>query len=176
MVSLPFGMMFTAAIIIAIGSYFYRFEIMSWLYPGGPATGTEFLTKLDESSSVFGILMFCFLGSTTMYVFSTLLTANGNLKQLNLVALAGIAINFTVNIILVPRLQAVGAAYASLATQLLTAVVHILLVWNYFRFKVDYRFIASLSHSDIYRTCHLASFQAIVPLADEFLLMAGTGL
>ena len=178
MVRLPFGMMFTVALIVAIGSWFYRTEIMSWLYPAGPGeTRTEFLTKLDESSSVFGILMFCFLGTTTMYVFSTLLTANGSLKQLNLVAFAGIAINFTINILLIPRIQAVGAAYASLATQLLTAVVHTLLVWKYFRLKVNYRFIASLLVFSILMVLvSWASFRLPFGWKMNFVLMAGTGL
>jgi O-antigen/teichoic acid export membrane protein len=145
MLRLPFSLLFTVALIVSIGSWFYRSEIMMWLYPIGPGeTQAEFMAKLQESSSVFGILMFCFLGTTTMYVFSTLLTANGSLKQLNLTALAGIGINFLVNLILIPRIQAVGSAYASLATQLLTAGVHILLVWRYFSLKVNYRFIGSV--------------------------------
>ena len=145
MVRLPFALLITSAIIIATGSYFYRLEIMEWLYPRGEfESAAEFADKLSQSASVYGILMFGFLGSTTMYVFSTLLTANGNLKQLNLIALAGIMLNFGVNIIMVPRLQAVGAAYASLATQLFTAGAYFILAQYYFRFRVDYRFILSL--------------------------------
>jgi O-antigen/teichoic acid export membrane protein len=93
---------------------------------------------------VFGILMFGFLGSTTMYVFSTLLTANGNLKQLNFIALTGIIVNFGLNFILVPKLQAAGAAFASLSTQLFTAAAYLILAQHFFRFKVDVRFIATL--------------------------------
>ena len=86
--------------------------------------------------------MFGFLGSTTMYVFSTLLTANGNLKQLNLIALSGIAVNFICNFILVPRLQAAGAASASLATQLFTAAAYMFLAQHYFKFRIDKKLIA----------------------------------
>jgi len=118
---------------------------MEWLYPRGDSeTSADFAAKLAESSSVFGILIICFLGTTTMYVFSTLLTANGNMKQLNLVAFSGIVINFSINLILIPRMNAYGAAYASLATQILTASTHVMLVWYYFGFKVNYRFISAL--------------------------------
>lgn len=145
MVKMPFGLIFSMALLIVIGSFFYRMQIMEWLYPRGASeTAAEFANKLAESSKVFGVLMICFLGTTTMYIFSTLLTANGNLKQLNLVALGGIAINFTINLVLIPRMLAYGAAYASLATQLLTAGAHVLLVRHYFRLKVNYRFIGVL--------------------------------
>lgn len=146
MVRLPFSLLFTSAVIVVIGSLFYRTEIMALLYPRGEfETSLEFADKLRQSSQVYGILMFGFLGSTTMYVFSTLLTANGNLKQLNLIALTGIAVNFTLNLLLIPRMQAVGAAWASLATQLFTAVSYLLLAQFYFKFKTDLRLIARLS-------------------------------
>jgi O-antigen/teichoic acid export membrane protein len=146
MIKMPFGLLFSAAFIIVAGSFFYRSEIMEWLYPRGlNETAAEFAAKHAESSAVFGVLIICFLGTTTMYVFSTLLTANGNMKQLNLVALGGIVINFSMNLILVPRMSAYGAAFASLATQLLTAFTHVILVWYYFGFRVNYRFIMALA-------------------------------
>jgi O-antigen/teichoic acid export membrane protein len=79
-----------------------------------------------------------------MYIFSTLLTANGNLKQLNLIALGGIIVNFCFNLALVPRLQATGAAYASLFTQIFTAGSYLVMAQYFFRFKIDYRFIFTL--------------------------------
>jgi O-antigen/teichoic acid export membrane protein len=79
-----------------------------------------------------------------MYVFSTLLTANGSLKQLNLIALTGIAVNFGLNSLLVPHMQATGAAYASLATQLFTAGAYLLMAHHFFRFKADTRFISTI--------------------------------
>jgi O-antigen/teichoic acid export membrane protein len=145
MVRLPFGLLFAVAMVVVTGSFIYRTEIMGWLYPRGPdESALEFALKLEQSSRVFGILIICFLGTTTMYIFSTLLTANNNLKQLNLVAFGGILINFGVNLVLIPRLSAAGAAYASLATQLLTATAHVFLVRHYFKFPVNYRFIGAL--------------------------------
>lgn len=145
MVRLPFSLLITAAITVVVSSYFYRYEIMEWLYPKEEyMTEAEFALQLGQSARVYGILMFGFLGSTTMYVFSTLLTANGNLRQLNLIALSGIAVNFIVNAILVPEMQATGAAFASLSTQLFTAGAYMIIAGRYFRFRVDYGFIARI--------------------------------
>jgi len=145
MVKFPYALLITSGIVIVTGSFFYRTEIMSWLYPrGNLESAVEYADKLSQSANVFGILMFGFLGSSTMYIFSTLLTANGNLKQLNLIAAGGIMVNFCFNLILVPRLQAAGAAYASLMTQVFTACSYLVMAQYFFRFKIDYRFILTL--------------------------------
>jgi O-antigen/teichoic acid export membrane protein len=145
MTRLPYALLITSAIIVSVGSFFYRAEIMEWLYPRDEfQSAADFALQHHQSATVFGILMFGFLGSTTMYVFSTLLTANGNLKQLNLIALAGIGVNFLVNFLLVPRMQATGAAVASLTTQLFTAGAYLLMAHRVFRFKADPGFIARI--------------------------------
>jgi O-antigen/teichoic acid export membrane protein len=145
MVYLPFSLLFTSAIIVAVGSFYYSTEIMEWLYPRGEfVTPAEYSIELQQSARVFGILMFGFLGSTTMYVFSTLLTAKGSLRQLNFIALTGIIVNFILNFILVPRMQATGAAIASLVTQLFTAISYMIIAYNYFHFKIDSRFFYKL--------------------------------
>jgi O-antigen/teichoic acid export membrane protein len=145
MVYLPFSLLFTSAIIVAVGSFYYSTEIMEWLYPRGEfVTQEEYSIELQQSARVFGILMFGFLGSTTMYVFSTLLTAKGSLRQLNFIALTGIIVNFILNFILVPRMQATGAAIASLVTQLFTAISYMIIAYNYFQFKIDNRFFYKL--------------------------------
>jgi O-antigen/teichoic acid export membrane protein len=145
MIRFPYALLLTSGIIIVTGSFFYRTEIMAWLYPKGELeSAVAYAEKLSQSANVYGILMFGFLGSTTMYIFSTLLTANGNLKQLNLIALGGIIVNFGFNMVLIPRLQASGAAIASLVTQFFTAGSYMILAQYFFRFKIDYRFIFTL--------------------------------
>jgi O-antigen/teichoic acid export membrane protein len=145
MVKFPYALLITSGIVIVTGCFFYRTEIMGWLYPQEALeTAASYADKLNQSANVFGILMFGFLGSTTMYIFSTLLTANGNLKQLNIIAAGGIIVNFCINLILVPRLQASGAAYASLFTQFFTAGSYLVMAQYFFRFKIDYRFIFTL--------------------------------
>lgn len=178
MIRLPYALLITSAIIVVTGSYFYRVEIMEWLYPKGEMESTAaFGEKLGQSARVFGILMFGFLGSTTMYIFSTLLTANGNLKQLNLIALSGIIVNFGINILLVPQLQALGAAYASLATQLFTSGAYLLLAHYYFRFKMDYRFIATLLlYSALVIAFNMISKELSYPWLISFAIMLAASL
>lgn len=177
MVRLPFGLLISVAIIVVTGSFAYRLEIMEWLYPQGQhESAAEFASKLEQSSRVFGILIICFLGTTTMYIFSTLLTANNNLRQLNLVALGGITINFCVNLILVPKLAATGSAYASLATQLLTSIAHVFLVRHYFKFRINYRFImAIVMFAVILILFNMVSRQLPFQWQVNFLIMAMAG-
>ncbi|MEO8590734.1 MAG: polysaccharide biosynthesis C-terminal domain-containing protein [Flavobacteriales bacterium] len=79
------------------------------------------------SAPVFAVLIWCFVAVCTTYVFGTLLTAGGRLKWLNWMAAGGAAMNIVLNLILIPRFQAEGAAWASLVTQGLTAVVQLVL-------------------------------------------------
>ncbi len=73
----------------------------------------------DQSASVISLRIWCFIPMSATYVFGTLLTANGSLKYLNIIALAGMAINFGLNLVLIKHMGAKGSAIARLATQLL---------------------------------------------------------
>lgn len=70
-----------------------------------------------ESMQVFSLLIPCIIPISFMYIFGTLLTANGSMRRLNITAAIGIVVNIAVNLILIPRMQARGAAIASLSTQ-----------------------------------------------------------
>ena len=131
MLKLSFTLLITFSVIVAIGSFFYSYEIMHLLYK----------EHVQESSRVFALLMFGFVPISTTYVFGTLLTANGNLKALNIMAACGMILNFTLNIVLIPHFEAVGSAWASLCTQGFTALVQVMMVHRLFRLKVHYRFI-----------------------------------
>jgi len=69
------------------------------------------------SSTIFGWLMIAFLFASLTYLYGSLLTANNNLRQLNVAAGLTVLINVTLNLILIPRYQAQGAAVASLISQ-----------------------------------------------------------
>jgi O-antigen/teichoic acid export membrane protein len=145
LIKLSFTLVITPAIIVAIGSYFYSDELMRLLYSiHENETSAEYLYRIGQSSLVFGVLMTCFCAISAMYVFSTLLTANGNLKILNIIALSGMVINIVLNIILIPRMQAYGSALATLVTQFLTAGIQILVVCQIFRFKRNIKYIIRL--------------------------------
>lgn len=79
----------------------------------------------EVSAPVFAVLIWCFVAVCTTYVFGTLLTAGGHLRWLNWMAACGALLNIGLNLILIPRFQAEGAAWASLATQVITAAVQL---------------------------------------------------
>ena len=134
MVKLAVSLLIVPALIVAFGSFFYREELMSLLYKH----------NAGESADVFGILMFCFVAMSSTYIFGTLLTANGNLKQLNIMASIGMVINISLNLFLIPHFKATGCASASLTTQILTGIAQVLMVQRILKFKINYRFILSL--------------------------------
>ena len=134
MVKLSYSLLLTLSVITAIGSAFYRFELMDLLY----------LENKYAASLIFGKIIFSFIAVSTMYVFGSLLTANGNLKQLNIISFAALVVNFTLNIILVPKYLALGSAYANLATQFVAAVPQLILACIVFKFKFDLKYVASI--------------------------------
>jgi O-antigen/teichoic acid export membrane protein len=134
LVKLSFTLIMTPAIVIAVGCCFYSREIMSLLYSD----------HIRSSALVFAPLMCCFIAISTTYIFGTLLTANGNMKQLNSMAACGMLLNVTLNILLIPHWHAMGSAYVSLLTQVVTALVQVLIVQWKFRFRVNYRLLITL--------------------------------
>jgi len=81
---------------------------------------------------------------STTYVFGTLLTANNNLKYLNIMAFAGIVINIGLNFMLIPSMKAEGAAIASIITQFVVAIIQVFLIQYIFKFRVNYPFLLSV--------------------------------
>lgn len=134
LVKLAFTMIFTLAMTVSVALCFYNREFMDLLY----------LKHVDDSADVFQFLILGFIPIATTYIFGTLLTANGNLKWLNIIAFSGMILNITLNYLLIPRYMAVGSAYASLITQVYTAVLQIFMVQRLFRFTINYRFIVQL--------------------------------
>jgi O-antigen/teichoic acid export membrane protein len=134
MVQLSYTLLIVPAIIIAVSSLYYNEEIMAGLYH----------SNTTDSSHILGILMTGFTGIATTYIFGTLLTANGSLKHLNIMAFGGMVLNITLNLILIPRFQAFGSAYASLVTQLLTAAAQVVLALVIFKLKPGTRYIFQL--------------------------------
>jgi O-antigen/teichoic acid export membrane protein len=134
MLQLSYTLIIVPAIIIAVSSMYYCREIMSVLYK----------TNTEDSSAILGILMTGFIGIGTTYIFGTLLTANGSLKQLNIMAFSGMVLNILLNVILIPRFYAFGSAYASLITQIFTAAIQVILAINIFKLKINLRFIFQL--------------------------------
>ena len=146
LIRLAYTLLFVIGIMVAVSAIFYSRPIMELLYPPhGLESAADYEIRMQQSARVFSLLMCGFLSISTTYVFGTLLTANGNLKQLNIVAACGMAMNIGLNLILVPKFFAVGSAITSLTTQSITALLQVLLAQYIFRFRIDYRFILRLA-------------------------------
>ena len=135
MVQLSYTLIIVPALTFAVLAFFFGTDIMNLMYK----------EHVASSSNLFGLLMIGFAGISTTYIFGTLLTANGNLRQLNLMALTGVAVNVVLNYILIPRYFALGSAIASMVTQIYTAVFQVILSQRLLNLKVNYRLISRLS-------------------------------
>ncbi|CAG5085517.1 oligosaccharide flippase family protein [Parvicella tangerina] len=120
MVTLSFKLIFSIALVLAVGVYAYADEIIQARYD---MDGVE----LANSAASLRMLMICFLGMVSTYIFGTLLTANGSLKELNIVAGLGVVLNLVLNFYWIKSDGAMGAAKASMITQVLTALIQMIL-------------------------------------------------
>lgn len=134
LVKLIVTLLLTPAIVIGVGCLFYSTELMNMLY-----------TKhVEESARIFGVLMLSFIAVSTTYIFGTLLTANGNMKQLNIMAAFGMLLNIILNLILIKKMEAFGSAISSTITQFLTAGIQVIIAQRIFKFRVNYKLISTL--------------------------------
>jgi O-antigen/teichoic acid export membrane protein len=125
------GLSFSILIFISLSSasigLLFRNELMGLLYKH----------EVEDTSAIFGILIFCFVFVSCTYVYGTLLTANGNLKTLNTMALIGMLVNIGLNLILIPKFNSIGAAYSSLITQASTAIIQLFLAHKILKLKME---------------------------------------
>ena len=112
-----FSLLFLFSVSAVVILYVYRTPVIQILYP----------ELVSESVPVFRLIIFGLIPISMNYLFGTLLTANGSMKQLNITAAIGIVINVTVNLLLIPRMMACGSAVASFCTQFSVALLQFLL-------------------------------------------------
>lgn len=128
------GAAFHLLLIITLGfvavSLCYSTELMELLYN----------KHIAESAKVYRILSFCFIPISMTYIFGTVLTANGSLKYLNLIAGLGMIMNIGLNFILIPLFKENGAAMTSLITQSVTAILQAWLALKIFKIKFEWRY------------------------------------
>jgi O-antigen/teichoic acid export membrane protein len=123
-----------AALLISISCSLFSETLMDLIYRH----------NVESSSAVFSWIILSFIPISAGHIFGTLLTANGNMRLLNQMALGGITINLTLNFILIPIYNAQGAAIATLVTQSLTVIVQILLVLKVFHLSVNMKHLLRL--------------------------------
>ncbi len=116
LVKLCVNIMLPVSFIVSVAAAFFGIPIMHVLYPAAT----------PEWGLIFGWVMAAFPGFSIMYVYSTLLTANGDLKILSLIAFVSAVINILLNIYLINHKQALGAAIACAVTESLAGIGYII--------------------------------------------------
>ncbi len=121
LVNTALGLLIAPSFIFGVACFFFQSEILVMLSPKAN----------DYATQVFGWVILCFIPLCFMYIFGTLLTANASLKILNILALIALITNFGLNLLLIPKYQALGAAYAAIITQTFIGITNC-----YFAYKV----------------------------------------
>lgn len=129
-------LLFIPSMILAVASMFYQKEIMILM---------EYEEEIAVSALIFSVLMFAFLGMAGTIIYGTLLTANGNLRQLNITSAIAVIINIVLNLILIPKYLALGAAFSALATQTFVGISQYMIVISKFKFRPDPQLIFRLA-------------------------------
>ena len=135
---LSFKLIYFFALIICVTVWTYKVEIIHWRYE---INGSLLL----HSSETFGWLIISFIAVACNYIFGTLLTAKGSMKQLNILAVFGILINISLNLLLIPDKGSSGAAFASAFTQFFILAFQIALCYKIFNFKSSLLSIIQIS-------------------------------
>lgn len=163
LVQLAFSFLFFISFTSAMAGCFFSEPLMNLLYPKHAA----------EISPVFSVLIFCLVFSSTTYVFGTLLTANGNLRQLNIMAFLGMLLNIGLNLFLIPRYQALGSAWSSLITQGITACIQVFLCYRLLKLKPGKWHLSGIA---LYAMLCLATAYFIVAILKPSASLAGLGM
>ncbi len=129
-----FSLLMVTSFSAALAGIAFSNRIMDMLYVHHP----------NESSLVFSLLMVSFVFISITYIFGTLLTANGNMRHLNLISALGVIVNLGLNLILIPRYQVVGAAITGMATQILMSGLQVIIAIRYFKLEVKLKPALSL--------------------------------
>ncbi len=166
LLQLAFSLISSISLSAGIISIFYGNVIMELLY-------VEYTV---ESSAIFTVLMISFFAMSATYIYGTLLTANNNMKQLNIMAAFSMMSNIILNYYLIPQYQAFGASIASLITQYLAAFIQVFLCYKILKLNIDlnniFRFFAFivLAIGTCYTTSALIE-NGLIALTLSFLIM-----
>ncbi len=149
LVSVSFKLIWAGSITLAATVFFARVELIHIMMP--------------ERASAYrwdtlGLLIWTFVPVSATYIFSTLLTADERLMQMNRFFVVGILLDVVLNLALIPRYQALGSAAATLGTQVFIAVAMIALCVRYFRLRPSARGLAQT-----------LGFAAVIVPADWFI-------
>ena len=126
LVTESFNVVLIACMILPLSCYFYADLLYPLLYDEHHGYGAQ----------VFALLFINFIPMAMGYIFGTLLTAKSELRLLNYISVAGLIINILLNLVFIPRWQALGAVYATLITQSLVTFCTFYFSLRFFRIRV----------------------------------------
>ncbi len=132
-VTLCVNVMLPVSFIVAVASAFFGTPIMHLLYRDATV----------EWGIIFAWVMASFPAFCIMYVYSTLLTANGNLKILSAIAFSGAVFNILLNTYLIHHSQARGAAIACFITETAVGVGYIVFCVKRLKVHMPLRWVLS---------------------------------
>jgi len=105
-------LMLSIGLCLSWGLVAFRHEIMGYLYRYQSSSQTDILFWIG----------LCCIPISLSYAWGTLLTAAGQLKTLNRLALWALVANISLNLWLMPKMGALGAAQATLITHLILCI------------------------------------------------------
>lgn len=128
---LSFLLIWAISISVAAQCWFFRNEITILLY----SEANEYW------GTVLGYLMLTYVAVSGTYVASTLITAEGKLKRMNKIFVAGIVLNVVLNLFLIQQNGAAGAAVATIITQSFVLLAQLILIVKLFNMNIDFLLI-----------------------------------
>lgn len=131
LLKIAFNLVFIPSVATAVVCAMYAKEIMDILFED----------QIAEAAEIFPVLMISFVGIALTYTYGTLLTANGSLRQLNIISLIGVALNFGTNWMVIPIYGAYGAAVATLITQAFVIFAQVIITKKIFKLNYEVSFI-----------------------------------
>jgi O-antigen/teichoic acid export membrane protein len=129
-------LIWAGTITLAVSCFFFREEIMLWLYP---TTATPYYGE------VLACIILTLVPFSGIFIYSTLLTANENLRKMNRLFLFGMVVNVALNLLLIPHLKAVGAGAAALTTQAFVLFGQMWIAKKELRLPTDLRQVAKIA-------------------------------
>lgn len=113
---------------------------------------------------VLGLLIWAFVPISTIHIFSTLLTAKERLMQMNRFFIFGVALDLALNLLLIPHWNALGSAFAALATQVFIATGTVWLCVKEFDFVPSRKGLIQVAGFLLY----ILSFDCLLFLQTDF--------
>lgn len=129
------SIMILPAVGVPLLGWFYRHDLYQLIYPQ---------LYSEYNAYIFAWVLTAFVPASMGYIFGSLLTAKGSLRQLNSISVLGLLANFLLNLILIPKYKAMGACIATISTQSLVIVLTVLYCRRFFKFSIPVKFIQSL--------------------------------